>query len=130
MKKMKKGGILLPFMLVLILGATLLILSIKQTSKSRDLVAIQSPIIWLDLHLISVKEWCKQQLKNRTINAQNFTTTTLQIGDYHYTIVLKEFDDKLTNVKLYFVDIYGAYRDSKKEFLQEFSTRRSFILNL
>ena len=136
---MRKGIVLLPLILFVILGALVLILSAKLESKSHTLDSLSVRNAWLDLHCISVKEHIKTLLKDKRIAPLDFTTSTLTIGDYHYTAVLKAFKPTLTldttgantqPVVYYFVDVFGIYRDSSKEFLQEFSTRRSFILSL
>ncbi|MBX7491142.1 hypothetical protein [Helicobacter turcicus] len=142
---MHKGIILLPLMLFVILGAFVLILSTKFEQKSHTLEDLNARILWLDLHLVSIKEALKIQLKNKSLTSINFTELSLQIGDYHYIIVLKQFTPTLmqtppqtnalqmpqpSTIAYYFVDVFGIYRDSSKEFLQEFSTRRNFILSL
>lgn len=131
---MRKGIILLPLILFVILGAFILILSTKFEQKNRALNNLNSQILWLDLHLVSVKEALKIKLADKTLTPINFSKFTIQIGDYHYIAVLQQFNPKLIQgtqskiITYYFVDIFGIYRDSSKEFLQEFSTRRSFVL--
>lgn len=139
---MHKGIILLPLTLFVILGAFVLILATKFEQKSYALENLNARILWLDLHLVSVKETLKIRLKNKTLTPSDFTEFSLQIDDYHYIITLKQFipalpqaiqatqTPKPPTIAYYFVDIFGIYRDSSKEFLQEFSTRRNFILPL
>ncbi|TLD82892.1 hypothetical protein LS70_006265 [Helicobacter sp. MIT 11-5569] len=134
---MKKTIVLLPLILFVILGALILLLSTKLEYKSKTQDLLNTRVLWLDLHLVSVKEALKVHLKNKTLNPANFTEFSIQIGDYHYIAVLKQFYPTLTIqstqpqiITYYFVDIFGIYKDSNKEFLQEFSTRRSFILPL
>lgn len=131
---MRKGLVLLPLILFVILGAFVLILSTKFEQKSLALETLNPRIVWLDLHLVSVKEALKTQLKHQTLTSVNFTKFTMQIGDYHYIAVLKQFNPTLVQtaesktIAYYFVDVFGVYRDSSKAVLQEFSTRRSFVL--
>ena len=136
---MRKGIVLLPLILFVMLGAFVLILSTKFENKTHAIKMLNTRNAWLDLHCISVKEHIKTLLKNKSIAPLDFTIITLTIGDYHYTAVLKAFNPTLTSnatrvnpqpIVYYFVDVWGIYRDSSKEFLQEFSTRRSFILSL
>ena len=51
--------------------------------------------------------------------------------DFHYKAVVKRLEGDKKNLEaFYFVDIFGVYRDSSKEFLQEFSVRRTWVLRL
>ncbi|MCI5968359.1 hypothetical protein [Helicobacter sp.] len=132
---MQKGIVLLPLILFAILGAFVLILATKLEQKSHTLEHLNPHILWLDLHLVSVKENLKIALKNKTLTPINFTKFTLQIGDYHYIAILKQLTPTLQTAQsqtlaYYFVDVFGIYNDSSKAVLQEFSTRRSFILAL
>lgn len=136
---MRKGIVLLPLILFVMLGALVLILSAKIENTTHAIETLNARNAWLDLHCISVKEHIKTLLRSKSIAPLDFTTITLTIGDYHYTAVLKAFSPTLTpnttsanpqQIVYYFVDVFGIYRDSSREFLQEFSTRRSFILSL
>ena len=131
---MRKGGMLLPLMLFVILGAFVLVLSTQLERKHQSLKDLHPRIVWLDLHLKSIKELLKIRLKDGSLTPVNFIELSQQIGDYHYTIVCKQFPSLQTTqgqtLIYYFVDVFGVYRDSSKEFLQEFSTRRSFIFPL
>ncbi len=133
-KNHKRGIILLPLILLVILGALVLILSLKIESNTTDLERINQHTLWLDLHLKSVKEHLKTLLKQNQLTQVHFTKVSLQIGDYSYIAILKKAENTLAqdqhNFAYYFVDIFGIYSDSQKEFLQEFSVRRSFVLCL
>lgn len=92
-------------------------------------------ILWLDLHLLSFKEQLKIELQSANLTSDSFMDFSMIIAeDFHYRAVIKKLEQSLEqNGRLesfYFVDIFGIYRDSSKEFLQEFSTRRAFILRL
>ncbi len=129
--KYKKGGILLPLILLIILGSLFMILSIKTESKNVDLKRLETKLLWLDLHTISVKEKIKERLKMQGLN-NDFLELNFTIGDYSYICIIKKLEKAqlYPQYEFYFIDIYGKFLDSKKEFLQEFSTRRNFILNL
>ncbi len=131
---MRKSIVLLPLILFVILGAFVLLLSAKLEYKSQAQERLNVQILWLDLHLVSVKEALKLHLTNKTLIPKDFTQFSMQIGDYHYIAVLKQFNPTLVTQSgafaYYFVDVFGIYRDSSKAFLQTFSTRRSFILPL
>lgn len=128
---MRKSIVLLPLILFVILGAFVLLLSAKLEYKSQAQEGLNVQILWLDLHLVSVKEALKLHLINKTLVPEDFTQFSMQIGDYHYIAVLKQFHPtQAEDFAYYFVDVFGIYRDSSKAFLQAFSTRRSFILPL
>ncbi|EEO25795.1 hypothetical protein HWAG_00587 [Helicobacter winghamensis ATCC BAA-430] len=133
---MRKGIILLPLILFVILGAFVLILSTKSEQKIHTLESLNPRILWLDLHLASVKEALKTALIDKTLIPADFTEFSIQIEDYRYIAILKQFNPTLTQttesktITYYFVDVFGIYHDSSKEVLQEFSTKRSFILAL
>lgn len=133
--KYSKGMILLPLVLLVFLGTLVLILGLKSESFRNDLRTINQRILWLDLHLLSFKEQLKVELKSSNAISSDFTTFSMVIADdFHYQAVVKRLEGKLEqnnySEAVYFVDIFGVYRDSRKEFLQEFSTRRAFILRL
>lgn len=133
--KCSRGVILLPLVLLVFLGTLVLILGLKKESFRNDLKAINQQILWLDLHLLSFKEQLKVELKSSSATSSDFTTFSMVIAeDFHYQAVVKRLEETLEqnhhSEAVYFVDIFGIYRDSHKEFLQEFSTRRAFILRL
>ncbi len=130
-----RGMILLPLVLLVFLGALVLILGLKSESLREDLKAMNQQILWLDLHLLSFKEQLKIELQSANLTSDSFMDFSMIIAeDFHYRAVIKKLEQSLEqNGRLesfYFVDIFGIYRDSSKEFLQEFSTRRAFILRL
>lgn len=133
--KYSKGIILLPLVLLVFLGTLVLILGLKNESFRNDLRAINQQILWLDLHLLSFKEQLKVELKSSNATSSDFATFSMVIADdFHYKAVVKRMEGELEqnnhSEAVYFVDVFGVYRDSRKEFLQEFSTRRAFILRL
>ncbi|WP_297813448.1 hypothetical protein [uncultured Helicobacter sp.] len=133
--KSLRGIVLLPLILFIFLGTLVLILGVKSESFKQDLRAIHQRILWLDLHLLSFKEQLKVELKSKGLTTKDFSTFSAVIAeDYHYRAVVKKLEKNLEqngNMEaFYFVDIFGVYRDKHKEFLQEFSTRRAFILRL
>ncbi|TLD85431.1 hypothetical protein [Helicobacter sp. MIT 05-5294] len=130
-----RAMVLLPLVLLVFLGVIVLMLGLRNESFREDLKTINPQILWLDLHLLSFKEQLKSELQSANLKADSFTTFSLVIAeDFHYTAVVKKMEEDLEQKgvveSFYFVDIFGIYRDSHKEFLQEFSTRRAFILRL
>lgn len=130
-----KGIVLLPLVLFVFLGIIVLILGLKNESFQEDLKVMNQKILWLDLHLLSFKEQLKLELKSSHLKADSFKSFSMVIAeDFYYNAVIKKLEEDLERdgklESFYFVDIFGIYRDFNKEFLQEFSTRRAFILRL
>ncbi|WP_026943470.1 hypothetical protein [Helicobacter rodentium] len=133
--KHSRGIVLLPLVLLVFLGTIVLILGLRSESFRQDLKVIPQHILWLDLHLLSFREQLKVELESKNLSAGNFATFSAVIAeDYHYKAVIKKLEKNLEQngavEAFYFVDIFGVYRDKQREFLQEFSTRRAFILRL
>lgn len=130
--KHSRGVVLLPLTLLVFLGALVLILGLKSESFKQDLKSMNQQILWLDLYLLSFKEQLKVELQSINPPIQDFMVFSRVIAkDFHYKAVVKRLEGDKKNLEaFYFVDIFGVYRDSSKEFLQEFSVRRTWVLRL
>ena len=105
----KKSYILLPFVLFLLLGGTLLLIALKTSSFQSHFLIFQPKKQELILNLHNFKTLVQNKIQDKSlpINAYTFFETTLQ-NHYHYKAIIKKFDSKELN-NLYYIDIYGFF---------------------
>lgn len=121
---MKRGYILLSFVLLIVVGGMIFFLSLKNTALTQSIVQETQSQVWLILHVHSFKNVLKEKLQNQQIvfSHSNFAEFSMLFDKiYYYKAIITKIENTL-GVEIYWVDILGIQEGASQKYSISFQS--------
>lgn len=121
---LRRGYILLSFVLLIVVGGMIFFLSFKKTSLTQNILQDNQSQVWLTLHMQSFRNVLKEKLQNRQIlfSNANFAEFSMRFEKiYHYKAIITRVENTL-GVEIYWVDIFGVQEGKTQKYSMGFQS--------